>query len=55
MEGETGRQFELTSASTLAIVNDLHPYYTYTFAIAAVTVSQGPYSEGLSVQTLEDG
>lgn len=54
-ETETTRQFQLTSSSTSATVTSLHPYYTYTFSIAAVTVGQGPHSEEISVQTLEDG
>ena len=54
-EVDTMRQFQLTSASPFATVLGLHPHYTYSFAVAAVTVGEGPYSEEISVQTLEDG
>ena len=54
-ELDTMRQLQLTFTSTFAIVSGLHPYYTYSFTITAVTVSEGPYSEEISVQTLEDG
>ena len=54
-EEETMRQFELMSASTSVTASDLHPYYTYSFTVSAVTVGQGPYSEEISVQTLEEG
>ena len=54
-EVETMRQFQLTSTSTSVAAIALHPYYTYSFTVAAVTVSQGPYSGEISIQTLEDG
>ena len=54
-EENTMSQFQLTSTSTSAAAIDLHPYYTYSFAVTAVTVGQGPYSEEISVQTWEDG
>ena len=54
-EEETTRQFELMPTSTSVTVTDLHPYYTYSFTVSAVTVGQGPYSEEISLQTLEDG
>ena len=55
IEEETMRQFELMSTRTSATATDLYPYHTYSFTVAAVTVGQGPYSEEISVQTLEDG
>ena len=54
-EEETMRQFELTSITTSITATALHPYYTYSFTISAVTVAEGPYSQPLSLQTLEDG
>ena len=54
-EEEAMRQFELTSSSTSVTVTDLQPYHTYFFTITAVTLGQGPYSEVISVRTLEEG
>ena len=54
-EEETMRQFQLMSTTTSITATALHPYYTYSFTISAVTVSEGPYSQPLSLQTLEDG
>ena len=54
-EVDTSRLFQTMSSSIFVTIADLHPYYTYTFTVAAVTVGQGPYSEEISVQTLEDG
>ena len=49
------RQFQLMSTTTSVTATALHPYYTYSFTISAVTVSEGPYSQPLSLRTLEDG
>ena len=49
------RQFQLMSTTTSVTATALHPYYTYSFTISAVTVGEGPYSQSLSLQTLEDG
>ena len=54
-EEETMRQFRLISTTTSITATALHPYYTYSFTISAVTVGEGPYSQPLSLQTLEDG
>ena len=54
-EEETMRQFQLMSTTTSVTATALHPYYTYSFTISAVTVSEGPYSQTLSLRTLEDG
>lgn len=54
-EVETMREFLLTSVTTSISAVDLHPYYTYSFTVAAVTIGQGPSTPALSLQTLEDG
>jgi hypothetical protein len=54
-EEETMRQFQLISTTTSISATALHPYYTYSFTVSAVTVGEGPYSQSLSLQTLEDG
>ena len=55
IEEETMRQFQLMSTATTVVASTLHPYYTYSFTVSAVTVGEGPYSQPLSIQTLEDG
>ena len=55
-ESETGTNYTYqTTAHTVFAVGDLHPYYTYSFSVQAVTVAAGPLSTPRSVRTLEDG
>lgn len=54
-EINTGDVFSLVSYSTSIHVQFLHPYYTYVCIISAVTIEEGPYSEGVTVTTSEDG
>ena len=55
-EMETGRLLSFTAVNTTTLsVNMLHPFYTYTCIVAAVTVSIGPYSATVEVELPEDG
>ena len=54
-EEETNTEFSAISASTLYTSELLHPFYTYRISVTAVTVLPGPYSEEITVQTLEAG
>ena len=54
-EIETGRHFTVSTNTTQTMLNELHPFYTYTCAIAARTVALGPYSNEISVQLAEGG
>ena len=54
-EEETGRNFSVNSTNTELSIGNLHPFYTYHFAVAAVTISQGPFTYEYALQTLEDG
>ena len=54
-EEETGRNFSVKSTNTELRIGNLHPFYTYRFAVAAVTISQGPFTNEYVLQTLEDG
>ena len=45
----------ITTSSNWVLVTDLHPYYNYSFQLAAVTVSQGPFSDAQIFTTPEDG
>jgi len=54
-EEDTGRNFTRDSTNTELNVGNLHPFYFYHFAVAAVTTSQGPFANEYILQTLEDG
>ena len=45
----------LADNSTSTVVTDLHPYYTYSFKVAAVTIAAGPQSTAVTARTLESG
>ena len=55
-ELETGRawSFVTPGTETLLILNSLHPYYRYSFSIAANTTALGPAAYTV-IQTLPDG
>ena len=52
---ETGTLLQLTSQTTALHISNLHPFYTYTLTVAAVTIGPGPYGLMLTVQMPEDG
>ena len=52
---ETGSSELLMSDQPQLLFEDLHPFYTYSFLIAAVTISPGPYSEILTIQMPQAG
>jgi len=52
-ESDTGRSFTLNSTMGNIQVGNLHPFYTYGFSIAAVTVEAGPRSSSITLQTAE--
>ena len=54
-EIDSGREYNVTSLVTTHAVGSLHPYYTYSFRIAAVTIGIGPYSLPVNTTTLEAG
>lgn len=54
-EENTGRQFLLTSHGSSQRIDSIHPYYNYTCAVAAVTVSAGPFSAPITTTTAEAG
>ena len=43
-----------TSTPSIAL-NYLHPYYSYNCSVAAVTVSTGPFSDSITIQTAQAG
>ena len=54
-EVDTGTILEVVSTITSATVLSLHPYYSYNCVVSAYTVGAGPYTEVVSVRTLEEG
>lgn len=47
--------FNLTVSTTYAVITGLSPYSNYVVSVSAYTVSNGPYSEWITVTTSEDG
>ena len=54
-EIETGQQVQRAVTTTSVVIATLHPFYTYSWTVAAVTVDEGPYSPTSTVTTPEDG
>lgn len=54
-EENTGTVFQITTSGTEILLDFLHPAYTYTCAVAAVTIAPGPYSQPLVITTTPDG
>ena len=55
-EYQTGNNLTYqATAHTVFTVGDLHPFYTYSIAVQAVTVAAGPLSVSQTISTLEDG
>ena len=52
---ESGENVQLMSNSTDRDFVMLHPYYTYTFIISAVTIGPGPPSAVHNVITADEG
>ena len=52
---DTGGKFQHRATNTTLIIEDLHPHYTYSLIISAVTIGPGPYSEAYTIQMPEDG
>ena len=44
-----------TSTQSRVVLHDLHPYYTYNFAVCAVTVDVGPCEYHEPLQLPQDG
>ena len=46
--------YSLGGNETSTSFQDLHPAYTYSVTVAAVTIEEGPFSDALSVMMDED-
>ena len=54
-EQETGVLTTYRTSSESIEVSLLHPFYTYTWIVTAVTIGDGPFTATKNVTTLEDG
>lgn len=52
---DTLEHYQYTADNTSLIITELHPYYTYTVYVAAVTISIGPFSSGNTIRTPPNG
>ena len=52
-ELESGESFRRNSNTTNYHIENLCPYHTYTFSVAAVTVAAGSISDNITIQTSE--
>ena len=48
-EMDTRTDFELFNSATEIQIEGLHPFYTYLFKVAAVTIDRGPFSSTISI------
>ena len=55
VELETNSTKDIVSPTSEVVLSFLHPYYTYSIRVSAVTILQGPYTDELIVVTSEDG
>ena len=52
---ETQVTFTLNTSTTNVSLTQLHPYYTHHCSVTCITVTEGPYSDIVSIKTLPDG
>ena len=55
IEIESGDILQLVSQSTQVNISNLHPFYSYSCSVAAVTIGVGPFSDYIPAQTDEYG
>ena len=54
-ETDTDAQLQHISTENSTIIGPLHPFYTYKFSVAAVTVQVGPFTSQVTLQLPEAG
>ena len=54
-ELNSGNEYQLENASTEITIPDLHPFYRYSYSVAAETVALGPFTPGSIIEMPEDG
>lgn len=54
-ELETGTSEEFSTVEESIAITNRHPYYRYSYQVAAVTIRQGPYSVATLIRMPEAG
>ena len=54
-ETDTDEELQYISVYNNTLIEPLHPYYTYKFSVAAVTVDVGPFTSQVTLQMPEAG
>ena len=54
-ELNSGNEYQLEDGNTEITVQDLHPFYRYSYSVAAETVALGPSTPGSIIEMPEDG
>ena len=54
-ETETGDQYQISTDAAQYTFEGLHPFYRYTFIVAALTIGPGPFSGIFHLQMPQDG
>ena len=54
-ELNSGTEFQLENATTEITIQNLHPFYRYSYSVAAETVALGPFTLGFIIEMPEDG
>lgn len=54
-ELDTKEILEIMATTTSAVVSFLHPFYTYSYTVSAVTTGPGPSSSVMNITMPEDG
>lgn len=55
LEQDTNSTTHIISTASEAVLDFLHPFYTYGVSVSAVTVLPGPFTGEIFITTLEDG
>ena len=54
-ELNSGTEYQLENTSTEITVQNLHPFYQYSYSVAAETVALGPFTPSAIIEMPEDG
>ena len=54
-ELDSGNEYQLENVTTEITVQNLHPFYRYSYSVAAETVALGPFTPGSIIEMPEDG
>ena len=52
---DLSEHYHYSTVNASLILTELHPYYTYTVYVAAVTIGRGPFSAGHTIRMPQNG